>query len=312
MRTFNLEHGASTDRGGKKENQDVFLLLPQLFEDEDDYSLYGVFDGHGSNGAQAATYIQSILPGLFRSRKDNFLSDPHATIRDIFQESNSLLCEDEEIDTYLSGTTASLVIITPNRLIIAHLGDSRIVLAQKHISGDIRAIEMTRDHTCYDPNELDRVLKAGARVQQMPQDSEGNTSRLDAPLRIFKGSLPYPGIVVSRALGDDSARRLGVSCIPDIREVPVTTDDLFLIIATDGVWDGLRSDQACTIIRAHAEDPQKASESLTKSSIQALDEAQIDDNTTNICIFLRHRRDFLGIRQQQFSLRRWGSWTSIT
>ncbi|KAI8054099.1 hypothetical protein BDF22DRAFT_743072 [Syncephalis plumigaleata] len=57
--------------------------------------------------------------------------------------------------------------------------------------------------------------------------------RILSPLRIFKGSLPYPGIVVSRSLGDDVAQRLGV-------------------LSTDGVWDGMSNQEVATFVDREA------------------------------------------------------------
>jgi serine/threonine protein phosphatase PrpC len=51
--------------------------------------------------------------------------------------------------------------------------------------------------------------------------------------------MPYPGIVVSRAFGDNVAARLGVTHTPDVLVRPWVAGDRFLIIASDGLWDAL-------------------------------------------------------------------------
>ena len=65
------------------------------------------------------------------------------------------------------------------------------------------------------------------------------TTRPPGPLRLFNGTMPYPGIVVSRAFGDNVAARLGVSHLPDVLVRPWKPGDRFLILASDGLWDVL-------------------------------------------------------------------------
>ena len=42
---------------------------------------------------------------------------------------------------------------------------------------------------------------------------------------------------MSRAFGDAVAARAGVTSIPEIREYPVSEDDRFLVVGSDGVWE---------------------------------------------------------------------------
>ncbi|KAI8054132.1 hypothetical protein BDF22DRAFT_655213 [Syncephalis plumigaleata] len=106
------------------------------------------------------------------------------------------------------------------------------------------------------------------------------------PLRIFKGSLPYPGIVVSRSLGDDVAQRLGVLCEPEVQVRELIPDDCYLILATDGVWDGMSSQEVATFVDREAcsdsnVDAATASSRLNEVALKALDANQIDDNISN-------------------------------
>ncbi|PHJ15118.1 protein phosphatase [Cystoisospora suis] len=52
---------------------------------------------------------------------------------------------------------------------------------------------------------------------------------------------------MSRALGDTIAQHIGVSCEPDINVVELDRSCLFLIIASDGVWEFITSDEAVRI-----------------------------------------------------------------
>ncbi|KAG4087228.1 protein serine/threonine phosphatase 2C [Neocallimastix lanati (nom. inval.)] len=279
---LNLKYGSSSDCGRRPYQQDDYLIINNLFDLKDSY-LFGVFDGHGDDGAKASQYIKKILPDFINKYKDNFIKDSKATLNQIYDEMADMLCENEEIDTYISGTTAVIAIFHDNKLIISNVGDSRVVIGIEDDNGNVIAKQMTVDHNCYNKEEYDRIIAKGGRVEalQFGEDSFG-------PLRIFKGSLPYPGLVVSRSLGDEVARRLGVISKPDISIIDIDDKLKFCVLATDGVWDGLSNEEVVEIVNANIDDPQKASEQVTQGSLDGMDKLQIDDNTTNVCVVLSH------------------------
>jgi serine/threonine protein phosphatase PrpC len=258
------------------------LIITDLFGLKDTH-LFGVFDGHGDDGAKASQYIKKILPDFLNKYQSKFLEDPRATLNIIYDEMADMLCENEDIDTYISGTTAVIAIFHDNKLIISNVGDSRVVVGLEDENGNITAKQMTVDHNCYNKEEYDRIVSNGGRVEalQFGEESFG-------PLRIFKGSLPYPGLVVSRSLGDEVARRLGVISKPDISIMDVDDKLKFFVLATDGVWDGLSNEEVVEIVYANMDDPQRASEQVTQGSLDGMDKLQIDDNTTNVCVVLSH------------------------
>lgn len=64
-----------------------------------------------------------------------------------------------------SGTTASIVVIRGNRMYVAHVGDSAVVLG---VQDDpslpfIRAVEVTQDHKPELPRERERIEGLGGR-----------------------------------------------------------------------------------------------------------------------------------------------------
>ncbi|KAJ1542457.1 hypothetical protein HK096_009366 [Nowakowskiella sp. JEL0078] len=130
------------------------------------------------------------------------------------------------------------------------------------------------------------MISCGARVEKMDDSDDAREFIfLKGPLRIYKGSMPYPGLVVTRSLGDSVATKLGVLSEPDVKILDITPNDSFLILATDGVWDGLSVTEAVNLVSKQV-DPTKASEILTQASLEGLDKNSVDDNTTNIVVFL--------------------------
>ncbi|KAI8809788.1 phosphatase 2C-like domain-containing protein [Cladochytrium replicatum] len=270
-----LQVGTSTDVGRRPHQQDEALVHQSLFN-LPDCSLFAVFDGHGSDGAKASAFAKRAFVEVLSSLRDSFLRDPETTLRSVFATVHERMTESPNVDTYMSGTTAAVAVIHGNRLITAHVGDSRIALGRRVETG-WQAVQLTNDHTCASKNEYDRLISKGARVEQL------QAGQKDGPLRIFKGTLPYPGLVVSRSLGDSVATKLGVLSEPDVRFFDITRNDKFLVLGTDGLWDGLAVQAVVEIVSKHT-DAGKASEHLTKASLEGMDRQCLDDNTTNVVV----------------------------
>lgn len=64
-----------------------------------------------------------------------------------------------------SGTTASVVVIRGNRMYVAHVGDSAVVLGVQDDPSVpfIRAVEVTQDHKPELPKERERIEGLGGR-----------------------------------------------------------------------------------------------------------------------------------------------------
>jgi len=89
---------------------------------------------------------------------------------------------------------------------------------------ELSAHRLTHDHKPGVPSERRRIEELGGRIE-MPSESGG-------PARIA-------GLATSRSLGSFAARPF-VSIHPDIHEyVPENGRDVFMVLASDGVWDVL-------------------------------------------------------------------------
>ncbi|ORX91523.1 protein serine/threonine phosphatase 2C [Basidiobolus meristosporus CBS 931.73] len=280
-RTFSLVSAQSTDIGNVAVQQDDALIVNSVFGPEL-CDLYAVFDGHGSYGNLCSRFVKNTLAQLITTHKQALNQNIEKAITQLFHIANELLDEESAIDNYISGSTAVLVLVLNNQLVVANLGDSRAVLARDTEQG-LKAVPLTEDHTCENPAELERVKSCGARVEQLQIGNE-----FCGPLRIFKGSLPYPGLAMTRAFGDSSARKLGVLCQPDIKIYDVQPEDKFLILATDGVWQGVTNQEAVELVNQYGpSQAQEATTHLTNFSLEAQRKADFDDNTTNICVFFK-------------------------
>ena len=67
------------------------------------------------------------------------------------------------------------------------------------------------------------------------------------------------GLAMARSIGDHAAATIGVIAEPEITEYDVHPDDFCLIIASDGVWELLTSQQVAEISWATYQQVQKHS-----------------------------------------------------
>lgn len=227
-------------------NQDDFCVVL-----EGETIMLGVFDGHGPFGHDVSNFVHALLPKLITSNEALLESQPCEVIRSSFEKAHERLlvhCEhpDTGFDCLISGSTASIAVFRKRKMIIAHVGDSRVVLG-KRVGDVVTAVQVTQDHKPTLPAEKERIEQKGGEVKQLPYD---------IPFRVFIKGKDYPGLSMSRAIGDAVAHDLGVSSDPDVMEMELTDDDEFLILCSDGVWEFITSEEAVEFvsksIKSHA------------------------------------------------------------
>ena len=114
-----------------------------------------------------------------------------------------------------------------NKLIYGHVGDSRAVLARKGMGHKLEAHELTRDHKPTLGEEKRRIYQCGGEVRCI----EGDVTH-----RVFVRARPYPGLSMSRALGDTIAASVGVIAEPEVKQYSITQGyDSFVLLCSDGV-----------------------------------------------------------------------------
>ncbi|EXC20871.1 putative protein phosphatase 2C 75 [Morus notabilis] len=134
-------------------------------------------------------------------------------------------CGCQPMEVALGGSTAVVVVLTPDHIVVANCGDSRAVLSR---SG--RAVPLSHDHKPDRSDELERIEAAGGRV-------------------IFLNGARVEGILaMSRAIGDKYLKPIVISD-PEITFSKREPEDECLIIASDGLWDVLSSELACDVAR---------------------------------------------------------------
>ena len=153
-------------------------------------------------------------------------------ITETFIKENENLLKNPNIDTNLSGTTCVSLIYTPKKLIIANIGDSRVILG-KQLKNNIWESEiLSRDHKPNIPEESERIKEKGGRIRPM-KDEYGN---FIGPLRVYMKDKDMPGLAMTRSFGDYYATLAGTVCIPEVKERFFCQEDKFIVIASDGLF----------------------------------------------------------------------------
>ncbi len=205
----------------------------------EDFLVAAVFDGHGGEevARRAGRYaLMDMIREQFVSQQRS--GDVVSGIKEAFTRFDAVIGEDKSL--IQQGSTATLVVVTGATTYVANLGDSRCVVVRR----DGSLLFTTQDHKPDVEAEASRVLRAGG-VLVGPEDS----------LRLRAGT---KGLSMTRALGDFY---LGNSCDPESClvkpkgllaqpdvETLTTADVDFLIIASDGVWDILTSEEAASFV----------------------------------------------------------------
>ncbi len=273
----------------KKVNQDRYFIFRNFVEGFDNIFM-GVLDGHGYYGHEVSEYIKENLPmdlnRILKTKKLNLLKDDLSqTIKQTFEMENNSLLRNKQIDSNLSGSTCVSVIYTPEKLIIANLGDSRCVLGKKISNNEWKAENLTRDHKPSIPEEAERIRSYGGRIRPM-KDEDGN---FIGPLRVYMKEKDLPGLAMTRSFGDYYASTAGTISIPEISEYKFAPEDKILILASDGLFEFIESEEVVKIVSEYYEknDIVGCCEFLYKESYRKwiFEEEDTVDDITIILVF---------------------------
>ena len=184
------------------------------FNGDSNKLLFCIFDGHG--GGEVSKYLQENLPIYMKKMLPfkNHFSDITKLFKLLDDKVKDLNVEDV-------GSTATVIYIEKQNgkrvLYCANVGDSRCVLVNKE--GIMR---LSHDDRVDDPKEHERIIKQGG---------------------IISNGRVYGTLMLSRCFGDWGIKQYGVIVEPHISRIEINQDDLYLIIASDGVWDVIKDEE---------------------------------------------------------------------
>ncbi|KAI3995610.1 hypothetical protein MKX01_023355 [Papaver californicum] len=260
-----LSSGSFATCGRRESMEDTHFLMPSMCK-EKDVHLFGIFDGH--RGAAAAEFSVQALPRFLQTLGSTL--SPSDALSEAFVKTDIAFRDELIVQRNLKGITkknwhpgccANAALIVENKLFVANAGDCRTILCRAGTS-----FPLTKDHTASCVEERERVIRAGGQVKWQVDNWRVGTAALQ----------------VTRSIGDDDLKP-AVTAEPEITETTLTSEDEFLVMASDGLWDVVNSEDVISIIRDTVKEPGMCSKRLATEAA----ERGSKDNITVIVIFLR-------------------------
>ncbi|XP_020266269.1 LOW QUALITY PROTEIN: probable protein phosphatase 2C 35 [Asparagus officinalis] len=223
--------------------------------------------------------IQALAPTTLESRSfEAFRGPPKPLLRS------------SDIDDFMSGTTAGRASSSAGApLQSANVGDSRAVAGVRNAERNcVLAEDLSSDQTPFRKDEYERVRGCGARVLSVDQvegvkdpevqswgaeeDDEGD------PPRLWVQSGLYPGTAFTRSVG----------AVPEVKEVKITPEHLFFVVASDGVYEFLSSQTVVNMV-AGFKDPRDACAAIAAESYKTwLEHESRTDDITLIVVHIKY------------------------
>ncbi|KAJ3679187.1 hypothetical protein LUZ60_017198 [Juncus effusus] len=271
-----LKFGLSSMQGWRTTMEDAHCALPDLDEET---SFFGVFDGHGGKVVSkfCAKYLHkqvlkneaystgdlgtAVHKAFFRMdemmkgqrgwREISQLGDKINKFAGMVEgliwspkasdSKNNLTIDDwpfeegphADFEGPTSGSTACVALIRNKQLVVANAGDSRCIISRKG-----QAYNLSRDHKPELQAERERIVKAGGYIQAGRVNGSLNLTRAIGDVE-FKLNKFLP------------AEKQVVTANPDVNIVELCDDDDFIVLACDGIWDCMTSQQVVDFIHEH-------------------------------------------------------------
>lgn len=234
-----VNYGLSTHQNKRPYQEDRFTHSLVYGND-----FFAVYDGHG--GDKTVSFLQDSLHQYFTEYRND-----KSTIQTNFNIAFAK-AEKYALENFDDGSTAVAGFIDIyNRLHCAWAGDSRLVLENNGGVGFA-----TQDHKPDSSDEKLRIIKAGGNVE-------------------YYGVWRVNGLAVSRSIGDRRCKAMGpgqIIAVPEYAQMPLSSDNHFMIVASDGLWDVITNEDAVNLVK------EKLNNSSTKNS----------DTLTNIARYLQN------------------------
>ena len=261
-----------------KTNQDDYFIK-ENFLNNNNYFFLGICDGHGEKGELISKFVSNKLPEYIQDlNSDN--------IKNNFKKINNEIYNNKNIESNMSGTTVSSIILTPEKILSINVGDSRASLF-KYENGLYSCQNLTRDHKPTEPDESRRIEFSNGRIKKCYDE---DLKKYIGPERVWLKTKDEPGLAMSRSLGDKIAHTVGVIEEPELKNFEYNGNEKFIVIASDGIWEYLDGNDCIKIIKPCYEenfDPENAALLLVKEAFRKWKRKEVAiDDITVIVIFL--------------------------
>ena len=251
-----LSHPGKDTSGHQKTNQDSFTFFSNINSIKN-FNIFGVLDGHGAEGHFVSRFASKFIPYQIMNNPEIInLRDPEMIYNKLKNNNYQIIVkaylecdialQKVNFDAKESGSTCNLIINIGNKIICANTGDSRaIVVFDDYIENNpnYKCIPLSVDFKPEMPEEMSRILLNGGEVRQIKNEiGEGV-----GPFRVWKRGEGYPGLAMSRSIGDLNGKKIGVIPNPGIVEFQLNENSKYIVVCSDGVWEFLNNENVKNI-----------------------------------------------------------------
>ena len=251
-----LSHPGKDTSGHQKTNQDSFTFFSNINSIKN-FNIFGVLDGHGAEGHFVSRFASKFIPYQIMNNPEIInLRDPEMIYNKLKNNNYQIIVkaylecdialQKVNFDAKESGSTCNLIINIGNKIICANTGDSRaIVVFDDYIENNpnYKCIPLSVDFKPEMPEEMSRILFNGGEVRQIKNEiGEGV-----GPYRVWKRGEGYPGLAMSRSIGDLNGKKIGVIPNPGIVEFQLSENSKYIVVCSDGVWEFLNNENVKNI-----------------------------------------------------------------
>ena len=166
-------------------------------------------------------------------------------ITDAFVSSDEVL-KNVDFDVLQSGTTCCLIIHIGKHILCANTGDSRALVTFDESNyknskklNNLQAVALSIDYKPELPEESKRIMMSGGVIEKI-RDEYGQGV---GPFRVWAGEEDYPGLAMSRSIGDLRGKSVGIIPNPGILEYDLNKTTKFIIACSDGVFEYLTNEK---------------------------------------------------------------------
>lgn len=226
--TFNVAVSSCQGwRMSQEDNHSMILNMPGSHK----AAFFAVYDGHGSSrvSKHASENLWRHILDNEKYSKGNFKEALEEAFLAFDREVN------ESFNAQLAGTTAVCFLVVNNTIYCANIGDSRAVACV-----NCECVPLSYDHKPENPQELKRILAAGGYVLGNRVNGNLALSRAFGDFH-YKGNEQLP------------AEQQIVSPFPDVKTIELNDDLDFLVLACDGIWDVLSSEEVVEFVISRLE-----------------------------------------------------------
>eukprot|EP00933_Yihiella_yeosuensis_P083630 TRINITY_DN97878_c0_g1_i1.p1 TRINITY_DN97878_c0_g1~~TRINITY_DN97878_c0_g1_i1.p1 ORF type:complete len:578 (+),score=93.05 TRINITY_DN97878_c0_g1_i1:87-1820(+) len=226
------------------------------------YTLTGVVNGHGNAriSERLVELVATELPkAFFRSGALVKKSQVAKALSCAFTRIHCFACK--VLDLKLTGVSVTVICMDNEHAWIAHVGDCRAVMGVPDEKGNARDFQyrpeaLTEDHKLCSKKEFDRVHAAGGEIRKLMHDQT---------CRLFIHESHFPGLALTRAIGDRLAHTVGVNHKPSISQLKLkdlSEKGAFIVIGSSGIWSNMGEKAAIDWVGRTMLDPTAAVTSM--------------------------------------------------